>query len=229
MDPRKLFSDERLRDLCAYCCGPPETRDHVPSRVLLDDPMPNDLPVVECCSRCNNGFSRDEEYVAAFIECVVCGSTDPADLSRTKISRALEHSPALVTLIADAETTDDAGQRLWKPDAQRVRNVLEKLARGHAAYELNVLPPDEPSVKSIPITFLDEDARATFLDHQETPFFSEVGSRAFVRACKNPESLMLDRWIVVQPGRYEYLVTQANGTIVRMLLSNYLACEVCWD
>lgn len=37
MDPRKLFVDERLLEMCAYCGGQPDTRDHVPSRVLLDD------------------------------------------------------------------------------------------------------------------------------------------------------------------------------------------------
>ena len=75
MDPRKLFVDERLIGSCVYCGGAPDSRDHVPSKVLLDDPLPPDLPVVEACSTCNGNFSLDEEYLACFLECVFSGST----------------------------------------------------------------------------------------------------------------------------------------------------------
>jgi hypothetical protein len=47
MDPRHLFVDERLTGTCVYCGGQPDTRDHVPSKAFLDDPLPPDLPVVE--------------------------------------------------------------------------------------------------------------------------------------------------------------------------------------
>jgi hypothetical protein len=230
MDPRKLFSDERLRGICVYCCATPDTRDHVPSKVLLDDPLPSDVSVVECCSQCNASFSLDEEYLATFIECVVCGTTNPADVSRDKICRVLEHTPALASLIAQAEFVDEDGQQLWRPDETRVMDVLVKLARGHAAHELDVLPPDDPiDVRFAPISMLDDQATARFVDNQETPFFPEIGSREFIRAFKEPHTLLLDQWRVVQKGRYEYLVTQVNGTIVRMLFSDYLAAEVHWD
>lgn len=225
MDPRKLFSDSRLRGLCAYCCGPPETRDHVPSKVFLDSPMPNDLPVVECCLNCNNGFSRDEEYTAALIECAICGTVDANRLSRVKISLALQYSPALQALIAESTSSDDSGQLWWNPDMKRIHNVLEKLARGHAAYELNILPADDPAIEVVPITMFNAESRDAFLEDVETPFFPEIGSRAF----SDPQTLLLDTWKVVQQGRYEYLVTQAYGTAVRMLISDYLACEVLWD
>jgi hypothetical protein len=32
-----LFVDERLLGTCAFCGGTPGTRDHVPSKILLDD------------------------------------------------------------------------------------------------------------------------------------------------------------------------------------------------
>jgi hypothetical protein len=40
MDPRKLFADERFK-VCAYFgdSDMPFTKDHVPSKVLLDDPF----------------------------------------------------------------------------------------------------------------------------------------------------------------------------------------------
>jgi hypothetical protein len=37
-----------------------------------------------------------------------------------------------------------------------------------------------------------------------------------------------DDWIVVQEGRYRYRVSQNDGNIVQMVLSEYLACHVIW-
>jgi hypothetical protein len=35
-------------------------------------------------------------------------------------------------------------------------------------------------------------------------------------------------WVVVQEGRYRFL-TSTGAVIVRMVLSEYLACEVVWS
>ncbi len=64
MDPKKLFIDERLKGNCAYCGAVADSRDHIPSRVLLDEPYPENIPVAESCTKCNGGFSSDEEYLA---------------------------------------------------------------------------------------------------------------------------------------------------------------------
>jgi len=135
MDPRHLFRDDRLTDACAYCEGPPETRDHVPSRVLLDEPFPPELPVVGACSKCNRSFSLDEQYLACFIECVVCGSSDPERLTRPKIKRILSKNPSLQARIAASQGRDLSGNPVWAPEVDRIHNVLIKLARGHIAYE----------------------------------------------------------------------------------------------
>ena len=36
MDQLKTYADDRLINGCIYCGGPAETRDHVPSRILLE-------------------------------------------------------------------------------------------------------------------------------------------------------------------------------------------------
>jgi len=46
MDPRHLFIDERLTGICVYCGGQSDTKDHVPSKVLLDKPYPPQLPML---------------------------------------------------------------------------------------------------------------------------------------------------------------------------------------
>ena len=49
-------------------------RDPVPNHALLDCLYPYDLPTVEVCGECNNGFSKDEDYLVALIACVISGS-----------------------------------------------------------------------------------------------------------------------------------------------------------
>ena len=59
---KHYYGDSRLNNYCAYCGGPAETEDHVPSRCFLDKPYPQDLPVIPCCHKCNYEFSKDEEF-----------------------------------------------------------------------------------------------------------------------------------------------------------------------
>jgi hypothetical protein len=122
------------------------------------------------------------------------------------------------------------GRQTWKPEMDCVQTVILKLARGHAAYELSLPQLDEPlSIACIPLVTMGEEAVTDFLSAQETPFWPEIGSRAFIRTYKHFAQLGADHWRVMQPGRYQYLVSQAEGLFVRILLSDYLACEVRWE
>lgn len=230
MDPNNLFVDQRFSRLCVYCGSQPSTRDHVPSKVLLDEPFPADLPVVEACEACNNGFSPDEVYVACFVECVIVGSVSLIAVSREKVRRILGDRPALASLIATSRQENQSGNVLWKPDLARICNVVLKLARGHAAYESGEPQLDEPqSLSLIPLHAMSAGQRKSF----ETPAvelgWPEIGSRAFVRALVLGSRVFThDGWEVVQPGRYRYLVCHSGPIAVRLVLSEYLACEVSW-
>jgi hypothetical protein len=47
---------------CAYCGRTCESSDHVPPKCLFAHPEKEDLIEVPSCQRCNNGFSKDDEY-----------------------------------------------------------------------------------------------------------------------------------------------------------------------
>ena len=234
MDPRHLFMDERLRGMCAYCGAGPDTRDHVPSKVLLDDPLPSQLPVVDACGNCNNSHSRDEQYLACFLECVVSGTTDPLGVRRAKVARILTENPTLRGRIAASRRKGERGNAVWVPEADRVRRVARKLALGHVAHELYPRHDEPTAVLCAPLPELSEQARAAF---EDAPLgvdnvFPEIGTRAFIRTClltatDHAPTLLRERWIVVQPDRYRYVV-ETDGSMVRMVLSEYLACEVVW-
>ena len=220
------FGDLRLTEACAYCGQAIQTRDHAPSKVLLDEPFPENLPVVPACLHCNNKASFDEEYLACLIECVICGTTDPAKIGREKIRRTLARQPALQARLTEALQWKGE-QTLFNVERDRVERVIVKLAQGHALYELNESQLAEPaSVAISPLHLLDDDVREAFEDtslHGFT-FWPEVGSRAMQNMVENDND-----WIEVQPGRYRYHASIDAGIRVRLVLSEYLACEVIWN
>jgi hypothetical protein len=234
MEQLTPFSDERLLSGCVLCGGQTGSRDHVPSRVFLDEPYPENLPVVPACEVCNGGASLDEEYFACLLECTLAGSADPAAIRRDKIRRILQHKPTLAAMLAEARTVSETGT-IFKIDQERINRVVVKLARGHAAYELSEPKHDNPtSVAIVPLPLLSEDARAHFEGVprcRELTQWPEVGSRAFQRlAYSVTAGFEFDGgWVEVQPGRYRYLTFADGGVTIRMVISEYLACEIVWD
>lgn len=232
MDPRQLFVDARLTGACVYCGGVPETRDHVPSKVLLDEPLPRDLPVVGACRRCNGGASSAEQYVACFLECVLRGTADPGRPLRPNIARILGSNEALRLRIEKSQSNDSAGNPVWIPEIDRIHRVILKLARGHAAYELYPRIDSPLHLHVAPLDALDLRVRCEFEDLTtlELQPFPELGTRASLRALgKSPDPFELrGNWISVQRERYRYAVVETGGILVRMVLSEYLACEVLW-
>ena len=196
MDPRHLFVDQRLAGMCVYCGAQPDTRDHVSSKVLLDKPYPPQLPVVGACERCNASFSLDEQYLACFLECVICGGTGNDCLGRPSVKRILDGNPALKRRIEGARKKDKAGKLLWNSEVDRIRNVAMKLARGHAAYELCPQIDRPVEVGFVPLEVLSEEERSTFEQPAcgELVSWPEIGSRSFLRACgKFPEPVRTPR------------------------------------
>ena len=235
MDPKKLFVDERLKGICAYCgvnCGGnANSRDHVPSKVLLDEPYPENLPVADACLKCNSGFSADEEYLSCLIECVIHGTTEPNDKFREKVAKTLKARPLIAARIAHGKTSDQNGNPVWQPESARVREVVLKLARGHMSYELGLQHVEEPSIVDIfPLPYLNEEEFESFNSFDEAGSFlyPEIGSRAFVNLLSGKPTAY-GGWSVVQEGRYRYAIGQSSGDWVKFVLSEYLACHVVWE
>jgi len=227
MDQLNNLGDERQVAFCAHCgSGDTETRDHVPSRVLLDEPFPDNLPVVAACRVCNEGVSDDEEYVACLVECARAGSVAVEDLERAKIKRLLTEKPKLAARLADAYSgAGRAGRFVVEPE--RIRSVLLKLARGHALFELNEPQTDEPSsLFFAPLASFSRAARERFESPPARVFWPEVGSRGMQRLATSPTRT--PQWLVVQPGRYRYLTYVDGSVVIRVVLSECLACEVVW-
>ncbi len=160
--------------------------------------------VVECCKDCNGSFALHEEYLACFIACVLAGSTSPNDIGRPKVSRILRDSPVLAARIAASLAPSADCDLIWIPEIDRVRTVLLKLALGHVAHQLNLPRIEEPeSFDFGSLSLLSPSDVEAFFHPQEMPFWPEIGSRAFIRACQGPASAPADQWQIVQNRRYQ--------------------------
>jgi len=234
MDPRHLFIDDRHFGKCVYCSANPSSRDHVPPKVFLDEPYPPDLAVVDACNKCNTGYSLDEQYLACFLETVLCGTSEPSRLHRPKIRRILTDDVRLRLRIASSGKTDSSGELSWLPEVDRVKRVITKLARGHTAYELYPHYEEPSYIGFTPLPNLPNEELTAFEGNlsEGLNILPELGSRAFKRLFLFGNKLAsFDHngdWIVVQPGRYRYAVTQSDILIVRIVLGEYLACTVSW-
>lgn len=241
MDDIVEFVDDRNKAWCIHCghwLSELETnRDHVPTKSLLQEPYPPELPVVEICRECNSSFSRDEEYLVAFLGSVICGSTDPDKHSGRRSARILQRNPKLRDRIEQARTecSTAAGvtRSFWKPEQNRIERVVIKNARGHVYFECGEPMLTDPSHFWVaPLEAMDETERAEFEDllPKNAPEFAlwpEVGSRMMTRLLTGQD---LDGpWVIVQDGAYRYSILQQGLFRVRIVIHEYLAAEIIWD
>ena len=228
MDPRQLFTDTRIAQHCALCgIRPPATRDHVPARVFLDEPLPAHYPVVAVCERCNHGASKDEEYVACVIDAALHGTVMDTALLRPKVTAALTHSQPLAERLRQAEHRGGDGKCIgFACESARMRRVLEKVGRGLIAFEDGGAPvASDAEVTWSALGEITAEARSDFMN-TPSQLLPEVGSRAMVRLARNGFDSPRP-WTILQPGRFSYLVNRPlAGTLgVRMLFSDYLAAQ----
>jgi hypothetical protein len=224
------FGDNRILPGCFHCGGEADTVDHTPPKVLLDKPYPNEMIIVPACYNCNNSASLDESWLACVVECAATSEIEAARVSRPVVAKVLAHSPALAASMATMRSIDENGTT-FHPDMNRVRRILTKIARAHAAYELHEHFEHEPIFVDIfPLPSLADDALHDFesLGSGGLAMWPEVGSRAMQRLLEGYPGNR-PGWVVVQEGRYRYMAGVEDGNVVRIVLSEYLGCKVVWD
>lgn len=238
MDQLLPFSDSRLTRGCIFCGGLPDTRDHIPSKCILDKPYPENLPVVGCCYECNQGFSSDEQYFACFIECLLRGSANIQDLKRPSIIKIFERSPALRKSIENSITEID-GNKIFKPEIERINNVLLKLAQGHVAFELSLILRNKPDHFWWGLlSSLSEEKKIDFESVHFQENVGEIGSRSMQRLMVtniimqdgSSMNMVINDWLDVQDDRYRYMAIDDMGMIIiRIVIDEFFGCEIIWE
>ena len=220
------LGDKRQTSHCIYCGKGIETKEHAPPKVLLDEPYPENLPTVQACTTCNQGYSLDEEYFACLIECARVGSVDLKVIERDKIRVILSRKKALSDKLEKAVTETPEGQKAFSVESERFKKILLKIAQGHALYEQNE-PKGEDEISDLTfgtLEMLSEEAREIFETIPQANVAPEVGSRAMQNILISGDLVGMP-WIEVQENRYRYLAFQEG---VRIVFSEYVWCEVIW-
>lgn len=233
------YSDERERVTCTHCgvfLDPRDANeDHVPSKCLLDRPLPDDPPSVVVCAPCNSSFARDEEYLFVFLAAVLTGDPDPDPDRFPSAARAVRRSVGLrerirraqihqLSLLGETET-------IWYPELERINRVIVKNARGHALHEFGETVAGPPSrVACCPVSRMTVEQQDTFERTSIGGFagWPAVGSRSMQRLAGVAPGA--NGWIEVQEGVYRYAVLEEpTELVVRSVIREYLATEVAWD
>lgn len=238
MEQLNNYADSRLIRGCIFCGGLADTRDHIPSKCILDKPYPENLPVVGCCYECNQSFSSDEQYFVCFLECLLCGSTNPENIRRQSISNILSKSSGLRKRIENSIIEVD-GKIAFTPEFERIDNVMLKLAQGHAAFEFSLMLRDKPSQFWYGLlTSLSEEEKNLFNSVHFQYNVGEVGSRSIQRLLvlqllmQNGENIpfIINDWVDVQEHRYRYIAIHDMGKkIIRIVIDEFFVCEVIWE
>ncbi|CAN8139508.1 HNH endonuclease 5 domain-containing protein [uncultured Thiomicrorhabdus sp.] len=236
------FADSRLINGCIYCGGPQETREHVPSKIFLNKPFPENLPVMPACRKCNNDFSLDEEYVACLIGCMKSKSTNPEKISDKRVSKTLKAKPRLKALF-DSIKHEENGVINFQLDEKRLKKIIHKLALGHASFELSTVLREEPEHIDFWLLFSMRAAdREDFNSFEILDKIGEVGSRKSQRPNVVEMTLinkstgepliipmLINDWIEVQEGKYRYHTIEDGSTVsIKIVFSEFLACQVTW-
>lgn len=206
------LSDKRQTSHCIYCGDLIETKEHVPSKIFLDEPYPENLHTVPACTPCNESFSVDEEFVSCFIEFLVA-NCDTTQIKRPKIKKVLAKKPGLI----ESFDVNDVS------NIDKMKSIFHKIALGHYLYERNEIP-DRDNVRVSLGLVQDLENLEEFESIPYARLAPEVGSRAMHRMVVAP--ILGFSWVPVQVGRYRFIVFEGG---VRMVFSEYLWCEVIWQ
>lgn len=220
---------------CIYCGKPANTREHVPSKTMLIEPFPENLPTIPACLACNNGFSADEEYFIRYLE--VLKNKVYLDYSiSAHVKKILSQKQSLQHLI-ESQILSKEGYIFPNFDTNRFSRIITKLAIGHAGYEYDDL--NFEGANGLWYDFLpniSDEKKAEFQSPKLMDVIPEISSRFSCNACiiqniESGEKFVLSDWIPVQNQRYSYnvILNESGGVSVKMIILDFLYCKVDFE
>jgi hypothetical protein len=230
---------------CVYCGNPSDTREHCPSKVFLEKPLPTDLPVVPSCKECNNSFSGDELYVSVLIELLknYCYKEEyPLKASTMKRIKERKDAQEAVASFEKIRITN-----IIENDSRIIR-ILQKLAVCHATYELSEgYQCDKWTGQASSLQYgfrpylsqneIDNMDSAIVINNM---MFPEIGSRVYehiyvvqplLQSIDGDKQMMLNLcmmdWTDIQDDNYRYICWLDNDNIyVRIVIKEFLYAQI---
>ncbi len=230
---------------CIYCGQVSATREHVPSKVFLRRPYPDNLAILPACKECNNSFSDDELYTEVYIDALKYFSGYSSSLNEDNKERIYKNSAYFDT---QKDLSEYYKTQLF-PKNKKIERILKKLAIGHMVYELSEgYSAEENGIELISLEYkflfdLSKEFRNNFdnlilMNDKKLPL---VGSRVFDKimviqpVLQSIDSKDVKRiplavmaWTDVQDGNYRYVAWYENDDSfhVKMVIHDFLFAEV---
>jgi hypothetical protein len=132
-----------------YNCGSDQadTAEHVIAKALIPEPRPDNLITVSACRACNEGFSKDEEYLRDRLSAVVgtfeCGAPKTWDVAWRSMQRSEAQGKKLgffkdvFKLPISVEIENGLSDTAIQINKGRANRVVEKMIRGFYFYHFN--------------------------------------------------------------------------------------------
>ncbi|UKS61506.1 HNH endonuclease [Bacillus toyonensis] len=250
MKVEKYFGDERLRHRvvyskssyteCIYCGKESDTREHIPSKVFLNRPFPENLSTVSACLTCNNSYSSDEVLLALLIQLLKQKHYGSEYTFSEEVNSRMENvrNVKLVSKIKQVIEADNVKGKFH----DSILRVLIKLAIGHSVWDISEgyyidedgITTDSAKVEYSFINDMTDEEINEFLspfDITNEPL-PELGSRVYegrllVLERDGEEPRLLLDWATVQPYEYNYTCYQfGDEIVVKMVINSFLFAEV---
>ena len=243
------YGDDRLRHKivynrnsyseCVYCGAKADTREHVPSKVFLDKPYPDNLGIVPACFKCNNSFSKDELFLSILIEKLKRKHFGQKYVFSNETTERLNKNKKLVNEIETIINNNNINEC-----GETIKRILFKLAIGHAVFEVSEGYCAKEG--TVHYKFLNDVSDEEF-ENFTTPFIindhllPEIGSRAYERIMivdvdlasvdgkeqRKRTTLALLNWVDVQKSKYVYTCYKfEDEIIVKMIINEFLLAKV---
>lgn len=239
------YGDDRLRHKivfnrnsyseCIYCGEIANTREHIPSKVFLAKPYPENLGIVPACQECNNSYSNDELLLSILIEKLKSTHLGQGYNPIEEVQRRMDYNEKLVKDIEKAIENKNLNEF-----DKKIKRILLKLAIGHSVYELS----EGYCIKDgiVDYSFLDN-MSVEEIEEFSLPFniggelLPEIGSRVYERMIvlelsladvHDPgQRLVLLDWVDVQESKYTYTSYRfGNDIVVKMIINDFMYAKV---
>lgn len=160
------------------------------------------MSTVRICSDCNNSFSDDEEYFAAFLGLLLWGDRQP----QSRVEKVLDSNWALQDKLNDClavEIFNGEPHVRLEPDEKRLRSVVAKNAVGHLFVALG--EASRPSKVAV-----------CALESLPTAIQNQLLGRS-------------EEWNVVQEDVYRFQISTTEPRVIRSVIHEYLVTEAVWS
>jgi hypothetical protein len=234
----RYFNEKNNRhpSICIYCTAEADSREHIPSRIFLDKPYPDNLAIAPACSRCNSDFSMDELYVACFLDYFFYALAGKQTNLRLKTKEAFAHDENLSNKISSCFNMQ--GEKLAVTyDFERIKRIVLKLSVGHVANKLDCLVNLQDDVHHFAMRFKPDLLPEEMHLFEELPIINklpEIGSDFvhhdlfIAERVDGSDVIGFLPWQIVQEGNYRFMAFHSGNdtTTVRIVIFELLFAEV---